>query len=108
VKPTSRFGRCSAMAAERVNENQAVDLMGTRSRRLGSWKPTAYKSHRPRPIRRLVHVLASAALLSAVLAVVGATSASAGGTWSSPKTIDDGTSSTGVVPERHLLHRRRP
>jgi len=64
--------------------------MGTRSRRLGSWKPTAYKSHRPRPIRRLVYVLASAALLSAVLAVVGATSASAGGTWSSPKTIDDG------------------
>ena len=62
--------------------------MGTRSRRLRSSKPTAYKSHRPRPIRRLVYVLASAALLSVALVFVGATTSSAGGTWSSPKSID--------------------
>ncbi len=59
-------------------------------------------------IRRLVHVLASVALLSVALVFVEATAASAGGTWSSPTDIDGSTFlNFGVVPERQLLCRRR-
>ena len=62
----------------------------------------------PGIMRRLVHVLASVALLSLALMFVEATSASAGGTWSSPSDIDGHTYiNFGVVPEHHLLCRRR-
>jgi hypothetical protein len=42
----------------------------------------------PGPIRRLVYVLASVAVLSPALMVVAATAASARGTWSAPSDID--------------------
>jgi hypothetical protein len=42
----------------------------------------------PSLIRRLVHVLASVALLSLALVFVEGATASAGGTWSAPSDID--------------------
>ena len=42
----------------------------------------------PRSIRRLVQVLASVGVLSLALLFVQGTVASAGGTWSSPSSID--------------------
>ena len=51
----------------------------------------------PGLIRRLVHVLASVALLSLALVFVEATAASAQGTWSSPKTIDAGDALSSVT-----------